>query len=154
MAAEYLLKTTRQRLYPSLPQPPLERPVGFDAYVGQYHNPGYGTFNVSLQCGEQKRAPDSPAAPSTDEYGCRLAVHALRDAKTASVMVRLELEHVSGDYWIGWAFMDVYKNYHRPLAGVRLQFRVGPSGLVRRMGVDVRLEGEDVPLTWFDRQAT
>jgi hypothetical protein len=131
----------------------LKRPVDVEKYVGQYHDEGYGIFNVTLDCDKQELPEDSPASPTTTHDGCRLVIISPgRPGEEASV-IRLDLEHISGDYWVGWAYMPHLRKYHRPLACQRVEFRVDAAGVVASLGVDVRLEGEDIPLVWFERVA-
>jgi hypothetical protein len=82
--------------------------------------------------------------------GCRLVI--LKQGQR--MPMELQLQHVSGDYWIGWVFMGVYENYHRPIMCLRVQFAVDAAGKVSRVGVDARLEGENIPLVWFERTSS
>jgi len=62
-------------------------------------------------------------------------------------------EHVTGDFWVGWAYIDqlTRAGHLRPEACLRAQFRVDERGEVAGFGFDVRLEEIDGPLVWFER---
>jgi len=62
-------------------------------------------------------------------------------------------EHVTGDFWVGWVFIDqvTRAGQLRPEACLRAHFRVDQSGVVGSFGFDMRLEDVDGPLVWFDR---
>lgn len=59
------------------------------------------------------------------------------------------LEHKTGDFWLGfWSFPETPEVIE---VCIRAQFHVAASGVVSRLGLDMRMEGEDVPLVWFER---
>ena len=60
----------------------------------------------------------------------------------------IQLAHVTGEFWIAWAFEN---RLEEPYGCLRAQSRLDESGTITEIGVDVRMEGEDVPLTWFRR---
>lgn len=66
--------------------------------------------------------------------------------------VSYQLKHESGDYWVGWLFNDDFASVRRPMGCYRAQFRVDETGRSYSFGLDIRMEGEHVPLTWFERQ--
>jgi len=148
--ADDFLKTARERLYPAIPDPPVKMPVPLEKYVGKYHDAGYGTVEVKLDCSERKYPKDSPASATTDQKGCRLIAQSAVMPGMEGQAYRMDLEHISGDFWLGWAY-TVILDYRRPDACQRVQFRVGADGTVASVGADVRIEGESVPLTWFTR---
>jgi Domain of unknown function (DUF3471) len=141
------LANCTQRLHPSLLDSPLGRSVSFDKYVGNFTNAGYGTVTISKQCRCQDPPKNTPALPTTNKDGCHLVIH-----KHSQLMdMELQLQHMSGDYWVGWAFMEMYRHYYRPTNCLRVQFAVDATGTVSRVGIDVRFEGDEIPLVWFDR---
>ena len=151
-AADEELKTTRDRLYPSTPSPPIKPPLPLEKYVGKYHDAGYGTLEIKLNCSELDYPKDSPASTTTEKDGCRLVARPESQPGMEGFAVQMDLEHISGDFWLGWAFAINFK-YRRPQGGQRIEFRLDASGAVASVGVDVRLEGESVPLTLFTRVA-
>lgn len=136
------------RLYPSLPSPAIPLSLPLEGFGGNYFHPGYGPISVSLQCDDWEHPTDSPASPSVNEDGCRLVV-----AKTSifGKQVSYQLEHKSGDLWLGWFFNDDYATMRRPVDCFRAEFRMDASGQPSAIGLDIRMEGEDVPITWFER---
>jgi hypothetical protein len=61
------------------------------------------------------------------------------------------LEHVYGDYWVAWLFVDDFATYRRPRDCFRAEFRAGSDGVLVSFGLDVRMEGKDIPLVWFEK---
>ncbi|KUI56636.1 D-aminopeptidase [Cytospora mali] len=55
----------------------------------------------------------------------------------------------TGDFWISWLSIEEIPD--TGLGCLRTQFIVDAGGFVTQMGVDLRMEGEDVPLVWFER---
>ncbi|KAF7561463.1 hypothetical protein G7046_g2680 [Stylonectria norvegica] len=137
------------RLHPSVPKPPLPVPLPLESFIGSYHDPGYGPIAVSRLCDDWQSPPDSPASPTVTKDGCRLVV-----MKTSNFgkQVSYQLQHVSGDFWIGWFFNDDYATVRRPTECYRVEFRIDNAGRASSMGLDIRMEGDDVPLTWFERE--
>lgn len=146
--ADERLGNCSARLYPSLSSPPLPPPIPLEGFVGSYHDPGYGTIYVSLRCDGWESPEDSPAQPSRTTEGCRLVVER---ASVFGKQVSYQLEHKSGDFWVGWFFNDDFESVRRPDECFRAQFRLDEAGRPAMLGLDVRIEGEDTPLTWFQR---
>ncbi|KAJ3538949.1 hypothetical protein NM208_g4241 [Fusarium decemcellulare] len=136
------------RLYPSLPSPPIPT-LPLKYFAGSYSHPGYGPITISLRCEEWDAPIDSPASPSTTKDGCRLVAVKIDDF---GKHVSYQLEHKSGDYWVGWLFDDDLASVKRPKDCYRVQFRVDEAGRSGWFGIDIRMEGEDVALVWFERQ--
>lgn len=134
-------------LFPSVPSPlPSLQPL--EVFAGNYSNEGYGAANVELRCDAWETPPDSPASPSQTPDGCRLVI---TKASVFGKQVSYQLEHKSGELWIGWFFNDDFETVRRPTDCFRVQFRLGEAGRPAMLGMDIRQEGEDVPLTWFRR---
>ncbi|KAK8016634.1 beta-lactamase/transpeptidase-like protein [Apiospora rasikravindrae] len=146
----------RKRLYPHVPNPPLLPSATLDKHAGRYYNPGYGEIIVDLVCDGGNNGGSSaphiresePSARKGDDK-CHLEAH-LED--TSIFKFVFMLEHVSGDYWVGWVHVKGVTDPDEPMAAVRAQFRLNARGVVSEVGIDLRLEeGDEVPLTWFTR---
>ncbi|KAK0644059.1 beta-lactamase/transpeptidase-like protein [Cercophora newfieldiana] len=150
------LETCLDRLYPrSLP--PLPRPLPLTAYAGVYDNVGYGNVTLSLRCGDEARQGYPAATPAhpTVERGCLLRGSGPLEFEGKSFHV--DFEHVTGDYWTGWLFVDDYAPpgsglTKRPQLCLRAQFQTGPEGTVRAFAGDFRYEGEHGPLVWYEKR--
>lgn len=60
-----------------------------------------------------------------------------------------DLQHKTGDFWLAYAF---FEDVPEVVQGcLRAQFRVDSRGIVTHVAADLRLEGEDGPLVWFER---
>ncbi|KAK5659093.1 hypothetical protein OQA88_1183 [Cercophora sp. LCS_1] len=150
------LETCLDRLYPRS-IPPLPRPLPLAAYAGVYDHVGYGNITLSLQCGDEARKEYPAATPAhpTVERGCLLRGSGPLEFEGKSFHV--DFEHVTGDYWIAWLFVDAYAPpgsglTKRPQLCLRVQFRTGPDGDVEAFGADFRLEGEHGPLVWYENR--
>ena len=59
------------------------------------------------------------------------------------------LEHKTGDFWLAYAFFEEVPEVTQGC--LRVQFRVDSRGMVTHAAADLRLEGEDGPLVWYER---
>lgn len=59
------------------------------------------------------------------------------------------LEHKTGDFWLTFVFDEAVPEVIQ--ACLRVQFRVDQHGVVTDIAADMRMEGEDGPLVWFER---
>lgn len=59
------------------------------------------------------------------------------------------LEHKTGDFWLTFVFDEYLPEVI--YACLRVQFQADPRGVVTHIAVDLRMEGEDGPLVWFER---
>ncbi|KAK7961888.1 penicillin-binding protein [Apiospora aurea] len=151
-----LVHDGRKRLYPHVPNPPLPPSASLDRHAGCYYDPGYGEFIVDLVCdggdgggssGSHNQESGPWAGKGDDE--CHLEAHL---ADTSIFKFVFMLEHVSGDYWVGWAHVKGITDPDEPLTAVRAQFRLNERGEVSEVGVDLRLDEDDqVPLVWLTR---
>lgn len=85
------------------------------------------------------------AAVGVQDNDCQLR---LKRGPESQSQVYGDLVHATGDFWLTYISL-VFLNVTQ--ACLRTEFRVNPSGAVAAIGVDVRLEGEDIPLVWFDK---
>jgi hypothetical protein len=123
-------------------------------YAGSYSNAGYGTAKVELECARRTFPSNLPFHPTLDEDGCRLVLNIASLQAAESLSYQVIFQHISGDHWLGWAFIDQYveEKYARPVWCVPAEFRIDVSGKVGRMGIKARLmEGHDSSPVWFDR---
>ena len=93
---------------------------------------------------------DSPASPTVNENGCRLL---LTKSSNFGKEISYQLEHKSGEFWLGWVFNNDYATVRRPEDCRRVQFRMDRNGRPSSLGVDIRMEGDDTPLVWFERES-
>ncbi|KAK8122751.1 hypothetical protein PG984_011421 [Apiospora sp. TS-2023a] len=152
---QHLVDGSRKRLYPHIPDPPLLPSAALDKYAGRYRDPGYGDFTIDLVCDGNDDGDGSSAKPHITASGlgkggeCHLEAHAEDTSMFDFVFM---LEHVSGDYWVGYAHVKGLTDPGEPLASVRAQFRLNERGEVSEFGIDLRIEEDDeVPLVWFTR---
>lgn len=92
-------------LYPDLPHPRLPSSASPSSLAGAYYNPGY----VTLHLEEKKHENKTILTASMPDF---------------SFPYRLELEHVSGDFWI--AYQYIIGGEPIPEIG-RASFSIGPD---------------------------
>ncbi|KAK7746444.1 hypothetical protein SLS53_002403 [Cytospora paraplurivora] len=145
--ARQAVETCPERIYPDTPDPPIPTSVPLANHTGHYHHAGYGHVFVDLICHDQYDSPSALSSAQPKHRGaCQLQ---LRRGPENQAQLSAKLEHKTGDYWLAWAFIDEVPD--EILVCVRTQFRVDASGIVTHVGADLRLEGEDGPLVWFER---
>lgn len=139
------LKTCPERLYPVIPSPPLPPSVPLVNHTGVFSDLGYGSIfvNLSSKAGNLNHIL---AVGKDHGYGLQVTL-----PKHPLINLVVDLEHQTGDYWIGWGHLPGFRDPEQPVACVRAQFRIDAGGSVSQIGLDMRLEGEDTPLVWFDR---
>lgn len=91
---------------------------------------------------------DSPAFPSLTQDGCILVI---RKANVFDRRISYRLEHKSGDSWVGWLFVDDFETVQRPQDCFRVELGLDSTGKPSLLGLDVRMEGEEQPLVWFEK---
>ncbi|RHZ52915.1 uncharacterized protein CDV56_105763 [Aspergillus thermomutatus] len=120
------MKEAKRRLYPSLPSQPLPPSLSLELYAGVYAHPGYGSFELLLD-EDRKLYADLP---------------------DRAIVTRLELEHASGDFFVG--------KLYSPGGGgdgvtfFQVEFSIDSRAQVERVGLDLEpeLRGDKI---WFDR---
>ena len=142
------LEQCSARLYPSLPSPPVPLSVPLKDLAGSYYHPGYGSISASLRCDDWKHPDDSPASPSNDENGCRIV---FTKSNVFGQVNSYQLEHKSGESWLGWVFNDDYVTLRRPEDCRKVQIRISDDGRPSSIGIDLHVYEEDSSLIWFDR---
>ncbi|KAH7018533.1 beta-lactamase/transpeptidase-like protein [Microdochium trichocladiopsis] len=154
-AKKEVVRSCPKRAYSSLPKTALPPALPFSSYDGTYENPGYGQVKLTLDCEDAASALwhsrfSSPSSSTTDEHKstCKLLL-SRRDDAYPHVLV--DLEHQSGEYWLGWLRYGEWQDPQNPLTCVRAEFHIGSDGEVAQLGIDLRLEGEDKPLVWYQR---
>lgn len=113
------------------------------SHVGHYHHPAYDSIFISLECEDDK--PDSTASSRVQDKECQLR---LKRGTESELQIYGDLSHITGDFWLSYislSFLNVIQGC------LRTEFRMDPSGTVAAVGIDARLEGENVPLVWFDK---
>ncbi|KAK6221273.1 penicillin-binding [Colletotrichum tabaci] len=142
---EYLQNCAKS-IYPSLPDPPYLPTLPIADHIGSFFDPGYGTLTVDLHCAADDDDND-------DSKVCGLRVLGVGGEGFAYLQPTVYLEPMSGNYWLGRGYVggDVAKEVGVPSFCVPVEFRVDVHGTVTHLGIGVRLEGDDGPLTWFER---
>lgn len=152
--AQQEIETCAETFYPSTPNPPLPPSLPLAKHTGQYRHVAYGDIFVRLACSSRDDAQgatspgvadDPGATPGRDEH-CRLV--ATREPKREAQLVTT-LKHATGDFWLGYAALP--ETPDKVEMCLRAQFEVDVSGVVAQIGLDMRQEGKDVPLVWFER---
>lgn len=136
------LATCSERIYPDLPHPPIPASVPLANHTGQFRHLAYGDMFVSLECNDTAASADFSAG--AEAGSCRLRMSREHPERVAGY-----LEHKTGDFWLTFGFDEDVPEFIQ--ACFRVQFRVDSSGIVTHIAVDMRQEGEDGPLVWFER---
>jgi hypothetical protein len=148
-----LLPICQSKLYPEVPDPVIPLPTHLSNLTGIYNDPGYGIVRLSLECKAPSLPSDSPARPTADGNGCFLVARLDTPEENGGITLHALFEHVTGDYWIAWAYVDQLSDagYRRPVHCLRAQFVMDYTGTVSKLGLDLRLEEIDGPLVWLNR---
>jgi hypothetical protein len=117
----------KEKFYPDIPNPPIPHTLPLENYTGTYYNPGYRNVTIFEKDG---------------------ALHINR--QDATLKVKLDLEHVSGDYFM--AYIDstlapglVFKE------AVPAEFVVGSNGVSKSFGIATQPEMAEVARIHFTR---
>ena len=130
MRIAQLLANAKELVFPGVPSTPT--PLPLPAYVATFNHPAYHNLTVSF-CNST-----SPTAATP----CDLRVSPI---ETFGQQVHLELEHVSGAWWLARLFYD---DHDPTLAAGLLKVQAEiVGGVVTKIGVDV---DQDL-LIWFER---
>lgn len=135
------------KLFPHTTKVAFTTPLVLDRFIGTYHNKGYGNVSISKIC-DWINPKDSPAALTLTKDGCVLSI------KMHNVFRRelsFKLQHMDGNDWIAWYYDDDFATVRRPAQCYRAQVLLDEEGFPSRLGLDVRMETDDTPLTWFNR---
>ncbi|KAJ3476130.1 hypothetical protein NLG97_g9223 [Lecanicillium saksenae] len=126
---------TRTRLYKELPDPVMPPSLPLVAYAGTYSHPAYRTLELVFI--QKPKLKDVPMAEAT--------THVLRARLQRLTTLTLDLEHVSGDYFISWLN---YEPARFSRAGSKAQFELASNGQVAKCGIDMELRGR---IVWFTK---
>lgn len=85
------------------------------------------------------------AASGVHDKDCQLR---LKRGPESQSQVYGDLAHVTGDFWLAYISLGFFNVTQ---ACLRTEFRMDTSGTVAAIGIDVRFEGENIPLVWFDK---
>jgi CubicO group peptidase (beta-lactamase class C family) len=134
-------RETLQRLYPTIPDPPLPLPANLSAFLGVYTHPAYPLLNITD--GDDHCAGDLLPPWSNDTKPVKLCITSLFDNGRDNY-TPVEIMHVSGDFWALAAEFSTLP------ALTKVEFRLGPDGHAQSFGVllEPAMKGE---LLWWDR---
>ncbi|KAI0121106.1 penicillin-binding protein [Xylariales sp. AK1849] len=132
-------------LYPDIPSPPLPPTLPLANHTGEYRDPGYGSYSIGLECDEDFNTKHHTQIENAQ---CHLIARSPEDGPFSFYA---DLEHQTGDYWVGWLHQEQLQDPETKLGCMKVQFFVDEKGIVSRLGIDARQEGADGPLVWFDR---
>jgi hypothetical protein len=89
-----------QRMYPTIPDPPLPPSTNLSAFVGLYTHPAYPPLNITDSDG---RCPGDLLPPlSNYTKPVKLCITSLFDRGSSSY-TPVKIMHVSGDFWVIWS---------------------------------------------------
>lgn len=147
-AARRAIATCVEDEYPGIPSPPIPATVPLVNHTGQYTHPAYDSIVISLKCDDEGDVTEGGAASVAvdEEGGCRLV---LARGPESQMQFGGNLVHVTGDFWVAYIFM--LETPGRMDGCVRTEFRVGATGSMTHIGVDLREEEDHAPLVWFER---
>ncbi|KXJ86921.1 beta-lactamase/transpeptidase-like protein [Microdochium bolleyi] len=135
-----LIKNCPAQIYPSLPSPPLPPARALNEYAGVFEHPGYGWVKLELDTSSDKAEKRRLRLTRRDD---------------AYPHITVDLVHQSGEQWLGWMHYGEWQDAESPLRCVRAEFHADSHNeTVRRFGIDLRLEGPDTPLVWYERVET
>ncbi|KAI9720465.1 MAG: hypothetical protein M1812_002971 [Candelaria pacifica] len=126
-----MLKTAKERLYPSIPDPPLPHSLSLEKYQGTYSHPAYQNYTVVLAASLDPKLPFQLTSVVTQDE--RMFSHSLT------------LEHISGDNFLAWVNRPGVAGNEGSedalLVALRVEFEVGVDGKVKTFGVHVEDAG-------------
>lgn len=118
----------KERLYPDLPGFVVPPALSLGDYAGNYYHAAYGEMLFFVH-----------------RDGKRL----MADRLSYQISMVISMEQVNGEFWLA-TLMEQNKD-PRDYEKVRAEFRIGPNGRVKEVGIDMEAEmnGE---LIWFRRE--
>lgn len=153
-AKKEAVKNCPKQTYPSTPTTPIAPALPLEQYAGTYQHIGYGNVTLAINCSTPTSLTRAAAPPTTttnkNEEGDKCNIKLTR-RDDAYPHINVDLVHHSGEHWLGWVWYGEWQDPQYPLTCVRAEFRVGSVGEVVQLGIDLRLEGVDGPLVWYDR---
>lgn len=122
-----------------MPSPPLPLSLPLSNYSGTYFHPAYSNVTLYQNCSTTAVSVscDAPLQSSL-EHGDFLKVG-------------LVMKHVSADFFLAYMSNPDHTNRTGEAVPLKAQFELDVTGVVSRVGIDLRMEGSGVPLVWFDR---
>ncbi|UNI15924.1 hypothetical protein JDV02_002408 [Purpureocillium takamizusanense] len=138
MVQEYL--SVRKTLYPDIPKRPLPLALPLSEYAGSYYNPGYRHIEFKVV----KPRKGVPVADGT--------VQVLHADVRRLLDITLDLEHVSGEYFIAWT--DTETSNILIKSGLRAEFVIGGDGKVAKCGIHldpISRSDDEKMMVWFSR---
>ncbi len=122
-------------------------------YAGEYHDAGYGNITIVLDCGAEDGRNSFDTQSEGNEARCRLRIRL--GQRLGALYAVVYLEHMSGDSWLGRLSIEEFDaSDDVVLACTPARFKLNTSGMVSQLGLDVRQEGDDIALVWFEKRGT
>ena len=114
--------------FPSIPNPPIKHALNLSSYTGTYNHPGYGITKFFINAAGKLQA----------------------DRKDKTWQHKIELEHVSGEFWLGDmdSLLAPGSAFHR--ARFPVEFIVDSKGVAVMVGLRLESSMGDEKL-WFSR---
>ena len=131
----------RERLFPDAPKRPIPLSLPMKEYVGVYESEGYGVLNVTLAT-----ETDRTDGVESDKVGEGV----LRADLAKSAGFEVELEHVSGEYFLAKAALVLTDGSHDPFTATKAEWKIDAAGKAVEVGVCIEpMMGEE--MIWWKR---
>ncbi|OAR02021.1 hypothetical protein LLEC1_01619 [Akanthomyces lecanii] len=118
-AAEKAVDNAIDALFPERPTPALPSTHSHGGLVGEYHHPGYGTFQIRLETNPKNQSEDGLVA----------------ERDNLAFPTQWRFEHVSGDYWVIWRYS--YTDTAKPNAAYAVRIDTAVSGAVESISLQL-----------------
>ena len=139
------LKNAKELLYPEAPKQPIAMTLPMVDYTGTYFNAGYGRIGVEVVDSSTVRHPYpfSQDSPPEEILQARFI--------EKDFLVRLDLEHVSGEFFVGYGVYVRKGEFEEVELATFVEFKIGADGKVKQLGVAIEeeMKGEKM---WFGRE--
>jgi CubicO group peptidase (beta-lactamase class C family) len=135
----YTLRHAREINYPNVPNPPIPLTLPLSDYSGFYTHPAYPTINLTLNRANNR-------------------LFTLSCQHLNGEPIHISLSHVSGDFFLVWARAyvgtETKEDDWNPWTDfiVKGEFRIGESGKVTKMGINVEPQMGEQNI-WWERSA-
>ncbi|KAI9810883.1 MAG: hypothetical protein M1827_005742 [Pycnora praestabilis] len=126
-------------VYPDIPKKALPMTLPMEDYVGTYNHPGYRNITLTTVEPDKKLPLSSPVD---------IILHG--ECPDLVFPIMLDLEHVSGEYFVAWVSVPKTDGSRDVQMGVKAEFKIGADGKVTEVGVAAVAMMGEVKI-WFTR---